>query len=108
MNQRFKIAAQNERMISLLFQKQVAQVLELEPTLVENPIGNDVNVFKFKAKLNLNMSNFYVYSDITSFIFISDTVAPILRIVSFQSKQDSNFLYKEFKLCTLFLLQNLL
>ena len=54
-------------------------------------------MFKFNAKLNHNFSNFYVYSDIASFTFIGDTVAPILRVVPFQSKPDSYFFYKEFK-----------
>ena len=54
-------------------------------------------MLKFNAKLKHNFSNFYVYSDIASFTFIGDTVAPMLRVVPFQSKPDSCFFYKEFK-----------
>ena len=85
LSQRFKISAQNERLVRLIFPKQFAQILGLDPTLVEKPIGNGENVFKFNAKLNHNFSNFYVYSDIASFTFIGDTVAPVLRVVPFQS-----------------------
>ena len=97
LSQRFKISAQNERLVRLLFPKQFAQILGLDSSFVEKPIGNEQNVFKFNAKLNYNFSNFYVYSDIASFTFIGDTVAPILRVVPFQSKSDSYFFYKEFK-----------
>ena len=88
LSQRFKISAQNERLVKLIFPKQFAQIIGLDPTLVEKPIGNEENVFKFNAKLNHNFSNFYVYSGIASFTFIGDTVAPILRVVPFQSKPD--------------------
>ena len=49
-------------------------------------------MFKFNTKLNHNISNFYA-----SFTFTGDIVAPIFRIVPFQSKPDSSFFYKEFK-----------
>ena len=78
LSQRFKISAQNERLVRLIFSKQFAQILGLDPTLVEKPIGNEKNVFNFNSKLNHNFSNFYVYSDIAGFTFIGDTVAPIL------------------------------
>ena len=67
LSQRFKISAQNERLVRLIFPKQFAQILGFDQTLVEKPIGNEENVFKFNAKLNHNFSNFYVYSDIASF-----------------------------------------
>ena len=95
LSQPFKISAQNERLVRLIFPKQFAQILGLDSSLVEKPIGNEENVFKFNAKLNHNFRNFYVNSDIASFTFIGDTVAPILRVVPFQSKPDSYSFYKE-------------
>ena len=54
-------------------------------------------MLKLHANLNHNFSNFYVHSDIASFTNIGETIAPILRVVPFQSKPDSCFFYKEFK-----------
>ena len=93
LSQRFKISAQNERLVRLIIPKQYAQTLGLDPALIEKPIGNEENMFKFNAKLNHNFSNFYVYSDIASFTLIGDFAAPILRVVPFQSKPDSCFFY---------------
>ena len=85
-----KYQPKTKRLVRLIFPIQFSQILGLDSfILVEKPIGNEQNMFKFNAKLNHNFSNFYVYSDIASFTFIGDTVAPILRVVPFQSKSDS-------------------
>ena len=54
--------------------------------MIGKPIGNEENIFKLNVNLHHNFSNLYVYSDIASFTFIGDTVAPILRIVAILSK----------------------
>ena len=74
-SQRLKVSAQNERLVRIVFPNQFAHILGLDPTMIEN-------MFKFNVNLHHNFSNFYVYSDIASFTFIGDTVAPIQRIVS--------------------------
>ena len=65
--------------------------------MIGKPIGNEENMFKFNVKLHHNFSSLYVYSDIASFTFIGDTVAPILRLVPFSHNSTTCYVYKEFK-----------
>ena len=44
-----------------------------------------------------NFRSLYVYSDIASFTFIGDTVAPLLRIVPFSHNSKTGYVYGEFK-----------
>ena len=55
-------------------------------------------MFKFNVSLHHNFSNLYVDSDIVSFTFIGDTVAPILHIVPFYHKSETGYVYKEFEI----------
>ena len=61
------------------------------------PIRNEENMFKFNVNLHNNFRSLYVYSDIASFTFIGDTVAPLLRIVPFSHNSKTGYVYKEFK-----------
>ena len=83
LSQRLKVSAQNERQVRIIFPNQFAQILGLDPTMNGKPIGNEENMFKFNVNLHNNFRSLYVYSDIASFTFIGDTVAPLLRIVPF-------------------------
>ena len=80
-SQRLKVSAQNERQVRIIFPNQFAQILGLDPIMIGKPIGNEENMFKFNVNLHHNFRSLYVYSDIASFTFIGDTVAPLLRIV---------------------------
>ena len=51
----------------------------------------------FKFNLHHNFRSVYVYSDIASFTFIGDTVAPLLRIVPFSHNSRTGNVYNEFK-----------
>ena len=101
-SQRLKVSAQNERQVRILFQNQFAHFLGLDPSMIGKPIGNEENMFKFNVNLHHNFSNLYIYSDIASFTFIGDTVAPILRIVPFYHNSETGYFYKEFKKIALF------
>ena len=103
LTQRLKVSAQNEKQVRVVFPKQLADILEFDPTMIGKPIGNEENMFKFNVNLHHNFSNLYVYSDIASFTFIGDTVVPILRIVPFYQNSST----KNLKLCTMFQYQNL-
>ena len=59
--------------------------------MIEKPIGNEENVFKFNVNLHNNFSSSYVYSDIASFTFIGDTLAPILSLVSFSYNSKTGY-----------------
>ena len=85
LSQRLKVSAQNERQVRAIFPNQFAHILGLDPTMIGKPTGNVENMFKFNVNLHHNFRCVYVYSDIASFTFISDTVAPLLRIVPFFS-----------------------
>ena len=47
-SQYMKISAQNEKQVRFLFPKQLGQILGLDPTMTEKPIGNEQHIFKFK------------------------------------------------------------
>ena len=97
LTQRLKVSAQNEKQVRVIFPKQLADILGLDPTMVGKPIRNEENMFKFNVNLHHNFNNLYVYSDNASFTFIGDTVAPILRIVPFYQNSETGYVYKEFK-----------
>ena len=97
LSQRLKVSAQNERQVRIIFPNQFAQILGLDPTMNGKPIGNEENMFKFNVNLHNNFRSLYVYSDIASFTFIGDTVAPLLRIVSFSHNSKTGYVCKEFK-----------
>ena len=96
-NQRLKVSAQNERRVRIVFPNQFAHILGLDPTMFGKPIGNKDNMFKSNVNWNHNFRSLYVYSDIASFTFIGDTVAPLLRIVPFSHNSITGYVYKEFK-----------
>ena len=97
LSQRLKLSAQNERQVRIIFPNQFAHILGLDPTMNGKPIGNEENMFKFNVNLHNNFRSLYVYSDIASFTFIGDTVAPLLRIVPFSHNSKTGYVYKEFK-----------
>ena len=80
-----------------MFPNQFAHILGLDPTMIGKSIGNEENMFKFNVNLHHNFRSVYVYSDIASFTFIGDTVAPLLRIVPFSHNSKTGYVYKEFK-----------
>ena len=45
-SQRMKISAQNEKQVRLLFPKQLGQILGLDPTMTEKPIGKNTSRFQ--------------------------------------------------------------
>ena len=92
-----KIYAQNEKHIRLLFPKQIGQILGLDPTMIEKPIGNEQHIFKFNANLHHSLSNLFIYSDIADFTSVGDIVAPILRVVPFNTVTELVHVHKEFK-----------
>ena len=97
LSQRLKVSAQNERQVRIIFPNQFTQILGLDPTMIGKPIGNEENMFKFNVNLHHNFRSLYVYSDIASFTFIGDTVAPLLRIMPFSHNSKTCYVYKEFK-----------
>ena len=97
-SQRLKVSAQNERQVRILFPNQFDHILGLDPTMIGKPIGNEENMFKFNVNLHHNFRSVYVISDIASFTFIGDTVAPILRIVQFSHNSKTGYVYKECKI----------
>ena len=50
-SQRMKISTQNEKQARLLFPKQLGQILGLDPTMIEKPIGKTHHMFKFNVDL---------------------------------------------------------
>ena len=91
------MSAQNERQVRIIFPNQFAHILDLDPSMIGKPIGNEENMFKFNVNLHHNLRSVYVYSDIASLTFIGDTVAPLLRIVPFSHNSKTGYVYKEFK-----------
>ena len=91
-----KISAQDEKQVRLLFPKQMGQILGLDPTMIEKPIRNEQHIFKFKVDLHRSFSNLFI-SDIVDFTFVSDIVASILRVVSFNPVTELVHVHKEFK-----------
>ena len=70
-SQRMKISAQNEKQVRLFFPKQLGQILGLDPTMTEKPIGITHHIFKFDVDLHRSVSNLFIYSDIAAFTFVS-------------------------------------
>ena len=97
LSQRMKIAAQDEKQVRLLFPKQVGQILGLDPTMIEKPIGNVQDIFKFKVDLHRSFSRLFIYSHIADFTFVGDIVPLILRVVLFNPVTDLVHVHKEFK-----------
>ena len=97
MSQRMKIAAQDEKQVRLLFPKQLGQILGLDPTMIEKPIGNEQHIFKFNVDLHHSYRSLSIYSDIADFTFVGDVVAPILRAVPFNPVTELVHVHKEFK-----------
>ena len=97
LSQRMNISAQNEKQVRLLFPKQLGQILGLDPTMIEKPIGNEQHIFKFKIDLHRSFSSLFIYSDIADFTFVGDIVAPILRVVPFNPVTELIHVHKEFK-----------
>ena len=91
LTQRLKVSAQNEKQVRVIFPKQLADILGLDPTMVGKPFGHKENMFKFNVNLHHNFNNLYLYSDIASFTSIGDTVAPILRIVPFYQNSETGY-----------------
>ena len=89
-----KISAQNETQFRLLFPKQLGQILGLDPTMIEKPIGKTHHIFKFNVDLHRSISSLFIYSDIADFTFFGDMVAPILRVVPLT---ELVHVHKEFK-----------
>ena len=96
-SQRMKISAQNEKQVRLLFPKQLGQILGLDSTMIEKPIGNEQHIFKFNVDLHRSFSSLFIYSDIADFTFVGDIVAPILRVVPFNPVTELVHVHKEFK-----------
>ena len=69
------------------------QINLLLPTMIGKLIGNEENVLKFNVNLYHNFSSLYVYSDIASFTFIGDTVAPVLCIVPFSHNSETGYVH---------------
>ena len=88
-SQRMKITAQNDKQVRLLFPKQFGQILGLDPTMIEKPIGNEQHIFKFNVDLHHSFSSLFINSDIADFTFVGDIVAPILRVVPFNPVTES-------------------
>ena len=79
--------------------------------MIGKPIGNEENMFKFNVNLHHNFRSLYVYSDIASFTFISDSVAWHLFYVLCHSliiKKKQAMCIKNLKHCTTIRYQNLL
>ena len=66
-----------------LFPKQFGQILSLDSTMIEKPIGNAQHIFKFNVDLHHSFSSLFIYLNIADFTFVGDVVAPILRVVPF-------------------------
>ena len=96
-SQHMKIAAQDEKQVRLLFPKQLGQILGLDPTMIEKPIGNEQHIFKFNVDLHHSFRSLFIYSDIADFTFVGDVIAPILRVVLFNPVTELDNVHKEFK-----------
>ena len=92
-----KISAQNEKQVRLLFPNQLGQILGLDQTMTENPIGNEQHIFKFNVDLHRSITGLFIYSDIADFTFVGDIIAPILRVVPFNPVTKLVHVHKEFK-----------
>ena len=97
LSQRLKVSAQNERQVRIVFPNQFAHILGLDQTMIGKPIGNEENMFKFNVNLHHSFRSVLVYSDIASFTFLGDTVAPLLCVVPFPHNSKTGYVYKEFK-----------
>ena len=92
-----KISAQNEKQVRLLFPKQLGQILGSDPTMIENPTGNEQQIFKFNVDLHPSFTGLFIYSDIADFTFVGDIVLSILRVVPFNLVTELVHVHKEFK-----------
>ena len=106
-SQRMNIAAQDEKQVRLLFPKQLGQILGLDPTMIEKPIGNEQHIFKFNVDLHRSFRSLFIYSDIADFTFVGDVVAPILRVVPFNPVTELVHVNKNLKTCIMFQYLNL-
>ena len=60
-SQRMEMSAQNEKHVRLLFPKQSGQILDLDQTKIEKPIGNQQHIFKFNVDLHRSLSSLFIY-----------------------------------------------
>ena len=60
-SQRMKISAHDEKQVRLLFPKQLGQILGLDPTRIEKPIGNEQHIFKFNVDLHRSFSSIHLF-----------------------------------------------
>ena len=60
-SQRINISAQNEKQVRPLFPKQFGQILGLDSTMMEKPIGNEKHIFKFNVDLHKSFGNLFIY-----------------------------------------------
>ena len=59
-------------------------------------MANEKQIFRYGLDLNTTIHPLYIYSDLTSYTFIGDVTAPILRVLLFESKRENNHLHQEF------------
>ena len=91
-NLMFKILRKSK----LFFQKAIAEILGVDRNYFDKPLANEKYIFRYGVDLNTKIHQLYIYSDLASFTFIGDVTAPILRVLSFESKRENNHLHQEF------------
>lgn len=93
---RLKIVAENPKQTRIRFPALLGEALGVNPNMSEKPIGNEEYAFKYGVDLNILHNRLYVYSDVVDYTYLGDVVAPILRVVPFQSSKHSRQSHKEF------------
>ncbi|MEW8547093.1 MAG: hypothetical protein AB2693_26560 [Candidatus Thiodiazotropha sp.] len=93
---RLKVIAQNSKQVRVRFPASLGEMLGVNPSMSERPVGNENYAFKYEVDLNTIHSRLYVYSDIVDYTYLGDVTAPILRVVPFNTSKTSQQSHKEF------------
>ena len=91
---RVKLDVQDPTKVQIIFPKAIAEILGVDRNYFDKPLGNEKYIFRYGVDLNTKIHQLYIYSDLTSYTFIGDVTAPILRVLPFESKRENNHLHQ--------------
>ena len=82
--------------VKIIFPRAIAEILGVDRNYFDKPVANEKYIFRYGVDLNTKIHQLYIYSDLANYTFIGDVTAPILRVLSFESKRENNHLHQEF------------
>ena len=91
-----KLDVQDPMKVKIIFPKAIAEILGVDRNYFDKPVANEKYIFRYGVDLNTKIHQLYIYSELASYTFICDVTAYILRVLSFESKKETNHLHQEF------------